>query len=109
MDVKEVKSSPTTRLTWVDIAKGLAIILVIIGHTAPFGSIARNTIFSFHMPLFFLLSGYCTKQILGPYKIWNHIGKRCWKLFVPLAFIIIVSLLTTFVPKLLSTFAETCS
>ena len=46
------------RIQWIDIAKGISIFLVIIGHTAPFGILERNIIFSFHMPLFFILSGY---------------------------------------------------
>lgn len=48
------------RIDWIDIAKGIAIILVILGHTVGFdtivGNITRGIIFSFHMPLFFILS-----------------------------------------------------
>lgn len=39
----------------IDIAKGIGIILVVYGHLAC--PVARE-IFLFHMPLFFLLSGY---------------------------------------------------
>ena len=46
------------RIAWIDVAKGITILLVIIGHTLTFGSATRNFIFSFHMPLFFILSGY---------------------------------------------------
>ncbi|WP_278969986.1 acyltransferase family protein [Megasphaera elsdenii] len=46
------------RVGWIDVAKGIAIVLVIIGHTVQFGGGTRNFIFSFHMPLFFLLSGF---------------------------------------------------
>ena len=46
------------RLDWIDIAKGIAIILVIVGHTVPNPSPLRHAIFSFHMPLFFILAGY---------------------------------------------------
>lgn len=35
------------RIDWIDLAKGIAILLVIIGHTVMFGSMARNLIFSF--------------------------------------------------------------
>lgn len=48
----------TKRLDWIDIAKGIAIILVIVGHTVPNPSPLRHAIFSFHMPLFFILAGY---------------------------------------------------
>lgn len=42
------------RVEWVDCAKGFAILLVIVGHTV--GGVLRGAIFSFHMPLFFILS-----------------------------------------------------
>jgi len=35
------------RIAWVDVAKGIAILLVIIGHTVNFGSATRNFIFSY--------------------------------------------------------------
>lgn len=47
------------RIEWVDIAKGITILLVIIGHSVD--GILRAAIFSFHMPLFFILSGLTTK------------------------------------------------
>lgn len=46
------------RLDWIDIAKGIAIILVIVGHTVPNPCSLRYAIFSFHMPVFFILAGY---------------------------------------------------
>ena len=46
------------RTMWGDIAKGIAIILVIAGHTLKPGCNACRAIFLFHMPLFFLIAGY---------------------------------------------------
>lgn len=46
------------RIVWVDTAKGLGIILMIIGHLDPPGSFLHRWIYSFHMPLFFILSGF---------------------------------------------------
>ena len=43
------------RIKWVDIAKGIGIILVIVGHTIALEYSAP--IYTFHMPLFFFLSG----------------------------------------------------
>lgn len=45
------------RINFIDLAKGIAIFLVVVGHieTIPF---IKSTIYSFHIPLFFLLSGY---------------------------------------------------
>ncbi|MFV0325722.1 MAG: acyltransferase family protein [Bacteroides xylanisolvens] len=49
-----------TRLNQFDILKAIGIILVIIGHTLDY-NMMRNIIYSFHMPLFFLVSGYFSK------------------------------------------------
>ena len=54
----EKRHDSPSRIIWVDIAKGLAILLVVIGHTVQngiHGAIIRGVIFSFHMPLFFIL------------------------------------------------------
>lgn len=45
----------------VDIAKGIGIFFVIIGHLITYGHPIFRWIFSFHMPLFFFLSGYVFK------------------------------------------------
>lgn len=46
------------RIDALDLAKGIGIILVIIGHCIPIKSVPCQIIFTFHMPLFFLISGY---------------------------------------------------
>lgn len=46
------------RYSSLDIAKGLGIILVVLGHIIPENIWARSIIYSFHMPLFFLISGF---------------------------------------------------
>ncbi|MDR1896636.1 MAG: acyltransferase family protein [Prevotellaceae bacterium] len=46
-----------------DIMKGVGIILMIIGH-GPIPLLLRNFIFSFHMPLFFIISGFFFKPRL---------------------------------------------
>ena len=55
------------RIEWIDFAKGITIILTIVGHTVGTGkngSILRGLIFSFHMPLFFILSATTYKYSL---------------------------------------------
>lgn len=44
------------RITWIDMAKGYGIIFVVLAHCGV-GEFGR-WIYTFHMPLFFLLSGY---------------------------------------------------
>lgn len=46
------------RIGWIDIAKGFSTLCVIAGHTISVASPLRRYIFSFHMPLFFVLAGY---------------------------------------------------
>ena len=51
---------PKARIEFIDIIKGLAIILVVIGHTSPNRTEIlpyKSIIYAFHMPLFFILSG----------------------------------------------------
>lgn len=53
------------RLDYIDIAKGIGIVLVVLGHTivpqmresSPLAKALYNSIYSFHMPMFFVLSG----------------------------------------------------
>ncbi len=52
-----MSSKVRSRIEWVDIAKGIGIILVIIGHVNTFNSSVKEWIYSFHMPLFFILAG----------------------------------------------------
>ena len=46
------------RLLWVDVLKGIGMILVILGHIYNQDNIMNYYINSFHMPLFFVISGY---------------------------------------------------
>ena len=48
----------TKRLDFIDISKGIGIILVVIGHVMNISNYESIFISSFHMPMFFLISGY---------------------------------------------------
>lgn len=51
------------RIKWVDIARGWGIVMIIIGHT---GMPALTTLFyTFSVPLFFFISGFCFKTTYG--------------------------------------------
>lgn len=51
----------TKRIEWIDIAKGIGIILVVIGHISQI-KVLNDIIYSFHMPLFFMISGFFHKD-----------------------------------------------
>lgn len=58
------------RENWVDIAKGIGIILVVMGH-ANCPEIPHGIIYSFHMPLFFFLSGlFISKQCKCEFQLY---------------------------------------
>ncbi|GAF22731.1 O-acetyl transferase [Bacillus sp. JCM 19047] len=51
----------TERIDWIDALKGFTIMLVVWGHlNTPY--IPEAIIYSFHMPLFFVISGYLNKN-----------------------------------------------
>lgn len=77
------------RITWIDIARAFAIILIVLGHTLIHSAHCKlivKFIYSFHVVLFFIISGYTFKiqnkesfldfskkkflRIMIPYFIW---------------------------------------
>ena len=81
------------RIDWIDIAKGIAILLVIIGHTVKFGSASRTFIFSFHMPLFFVLSGYTYRVAEDFATFKKHVLNNIKHLLIPAIGIVLFNLL----------------
>ena len=68
------------RIPFVDIAKAIAIFLVLMGHTVDSDTMSKTVIYSFHMPLFFMLSGFVMKSRASYTKeTWKtFLGKRVW-------------------------------
>lgn len=65
----------------VSFAKGIGIILMVLGHTF-FSMYGRTAIYMFHMPLFFFISGYCFKEShLEDFR--NYARKRISNIYVP--------------------------
>lgn len=66
------------RIDYFDIAKGLAMFCVIAGHMGV--SQVNAFVFSFHMPLFFLISGYFFRN--DGTKVWRNTKRLliayCW-------------------------------
>lgn len=58
------------RLQWVDIAKGLGILIVVLGHLKT-PDFLFEFIYAFHMPLFVMLSG----MFFNKNKVFKNIGK----------------------------------
>lgn len=66
----------------VDLAKGLGIIMVVLGHS---GMPNSSIIFRFHMSLFFILSGWCfnDRHIENLHEFRLFIIKKIKKLYIP--------------------------
>lgn len=56
----QTETGADARLNWVDVARGIGILAVVIGHVWTRGPL-RDAMYSFHMPLFFLLSGLLSR------------------------------------------------
>ena len=60
------------RQTYLDVAKGILIICVVIGHVINFEyfltSVVKTVIYAFHMPAFFIISGI----LMNPEKLKNQ-------------------------------------
>lgn len=69
------------RITYIDIAKGIGIFLVIAGHLFRYDSYISAVIFSFHIPLFFFLSGMV--EHYQDIKFPEYLKKALRSCFVP--------------------------
>lgn len=66
----------------LDIIKGIGIILVVLGHC---GCPAEHFIYLFHMPIFFMASGYVLNTVYSDNlsNVWTLIRKRLKSLWLP--------------------------
>lgn len=88
---------PSARAEWVDVAKGIGIVLVVAGHAVdgllasalvPRGggwATAHYVVYTFHMPLFFLLAGLFVQQRIDtdtPAFGRSLVGRIVWPYFL---------------------------
>ena len=77
------------RESWIDIVKGLAIIFVVIGHVvtsyhnsgllkeAKAFNFVCDFLYTFHMPLFFMISGYLAAKSQRDEPLGRAVARRC--------------------------------
>ena len=68
-----------SRHDWVDALRAIGIVLVLLGHTLGISESVDKYIFSFHMPLFFFISGLVltpTRLSLPLVEALRHYGRR---------------------------------
>ena len=82
------------RIEYIDIAKGLLILLVVIGHVQqnePF-TLLKQFIYTFHMPAFFIISGILfDKSRTANKKFFPYVKKKIYTLIIPYFFFEILS------------------
>jgi fucose 4-O-acetylase-like acetyltransferase len=87
-----VKTNASTRLGWVDTTRGLGIALMFYGHVLQRGLAANNAsaaeqirfIYSFHMPVFFLLAGGFFRRPATAW--WRRVPQLLQRRLVPFLF-----------------------
>lgn len=89
---------PDQRYETIDIIKGMAIILMVYGHT--FGAL-RSFVYLFHMPVFFMVSGYCwnSRHSASRDSRQGYVFDKARKLLVPMftCYIAVILLRNVFV------------
>ena len=73
------------RIQWLDNLRAIAIFLVVLGHTAGLSETVEKLIFSFHMPIFFWISGLFAKESIRDETVKEFISKRWRKRLIPYA------------------------
>ena len=78
------------RVLWLDVAKGMAIILVVLGHSS-LPAVLNRFIFAFHMPFFFFASGYVS--VFNKYNLGDYVSRKAKVLLLPFLRYSIINLL----------------
>ena len=78
----DIELKHTERESWIDNLRGFGILLVILAHISYSEGYIQNAIYSFHMPLFFFISGYLLskydKCVLSFKFFFNKILSLLW-------------------------------
>ncbi len=83
---------PTKRIPYIDLAKGICILLVVLSHAFNYygqTSELNRTVGMFRMPLYYILSGLFFKTYEG---LWGLTVRKINKLLVPIAFFSVIAI-----------------
>lgn len=75
----------------IDLARGIGILLVVLGHSN-ISSITHKFIYSFHMPLFFMISGYLYDEEKYKDNTLNFVKKKFNSYIVPYFYLCFINL-----------------
>lgn len=88
-----VPSTPPARLDLVDNAKAVGIVLVVVGHAPGIGQAVSQTIYGFHMPLFFFISGFLLQSHRLALPLGGYLSSLWRTILVPYVFFFAISYL----------------
>lgn len=80
VEVSSVKTN--NRNVTIDILKGIGIVLMVLGHMHFDDQYFGRIVYAFHMPLFFLVSGFLYKK---PNNLFNYLKRKAKRILVPYA------------------------
>ena len=86
-----------SKILWVDYAKGIGVFLVIVGHLwySSKYPIVNQFIYSFHMPMFFILSGF-VYNIYTNISIEKYIKRKFIRILLPTIFYLILGVIKSY-------------
>lgn len=77
----------TKRILYLDMARGIGMVLVVMGHVAYINPNLRQFITAFHMPLFFLISGILLEEKKEEEKVYiGVVRKKLQSIMIPYIF-----------------------
>ncbi|MBR3317774.1 MAG: acyltransferase family protein [Atopobiaceae bacterium] len=86
----ESEREVSRRIRSYDIAKGLVILLVVVGHQGDMDPVVRKLIFAFHMPLFFMANAIF---IAGRYDVRRTFRRSLRTLILPYVVVCLLAVL----------------
>lgn len=88
------------RIEWIDVAKGITIILIIIAHNQNLSKPLLNFILSFHIPLFIILTGITTTPPTNKKQLNENIKKNIKRILIPYLLTIITCFFITLIQNI---------
>ena len=85
------------RVEWIDTAKFLGIFAIYLGHYDPYAGLWKDFVFSYHVPLFFFISG--CMDTYDRYSIRTYLYKKCKSILFPFWGFAILSIIIAVIVK----------
>ncbi len=75
----------TPREVWLDVAKAIGVYFVFLGHIWYWTDypLFNQMIYSIHIPMFFIVSGYLIKRNTSEKNIWQFFKKKFFRVLLP--------------------------